>query len=57
MNIIMIGELDNGLISKTIVEAFEEVSHTKGVIGYHGCCFTEESASADLDRLPFCITL
>ena len=57
MIIIMISKLDDGLINKTIIEAFEEVSHTEGVVGYHGCNFTEGSASADLDRLPFCIIL
>jgi hypothetical protein len=31
MIIIMISKLDDGLIGKTIIEAFEEVIHTEGV--------------------------
>ena len=44
----MVREPDGGVLSKTIIETFEEISFAKdvGIIDNHNSCFAEGSATA-----------
>ena len=44
----MVREPDGRILSKTVIETFEEISFAKdtGIIGNHNSCFAEGSAMA-----------